>query len=265
MKRFFINILLITTIAVAAVGCGKKEPPMDLYDSIQQRGKLVVGIENNIQPFSFKGSDGNHQGFEIDIAKHIAKAILLDENAIEFVIVEPATRISMLNSGKADMVIATMTITSSRLNIIDFSEPYYFAGQTILIKRNSPIKSFTDLNNKRVGVTFGTTAIEGIKTVAPGAQIQGYKTYQEAYNALKADEIDAFASDDTVLLGYSMNDANVKVLPQKYTQEPYGIAFRKGSESARTIDIVNNTINLMKSNGTMTKLKAVWFKPSELK
>lgn len=264
MKRLFLNILLIILV-FTVVGCGKKQQPMDLYDSIQQRGKLVVGIENNIQPFSFKGSDGKPQGFEIDIAKQIAKTILTDENAIEYVIVEPSNRISMLNSGKADMLIATMTITNSRSNIVSFSEPYYFAGQTILVKRNSKINSFTDLNNKKVGVTFGTTAIEGIKTVAPGAQIHGYKTYQEAYNALKSDEIDAFASDDTVLLGYSINDANVKILTQRYTQEPYGIAFRKGAESERTISIVNNTINIMKSNGTMTKLKSIWFKPNEIK
>lgn len=264
MKKFLINILLII-IALVAVGCGKKQQPMDLYDSIQQRGKLVVGIANNLQPFSYKDSNGNYQGFEIDIAKQIAKAILLDENAIEFVIVEPSNRISVLNTGKADIVIATMTINNSRQNIVDFSEPYYFAGQTVLVKRNSGIKSFTDLNNKKVGVTFGTTAIEGIKTIAPGTQIQGFKTYQETYNALNRGEIDAFASDDTVLIGFAINDANVKILPQRYTQEPYGIAFRKGSESLRTVDIVNNMINIMKSNGDMAKLKAKWFKPPELK
>ena len=264
MKKIFVNILLIV-LAVIAVGCGKKQQPMDLYDSIQQRGKLVVGIANNIQPFSYKGSDGNHQGFEIDIAKQLAKAILMDENAIEFVVVEPSNRISMLNTGKADMIIATMTITNSRQNIVDFSEPYYFAGQTVLVKRDSNIKSFTDLNNKKIGVTFGTTAIDGIKTVAPGAQIQGFKTYQETYNALKAGEIDAFASDDTILIGYAINDANVKILSQKYTQEPYGVAFRKGSESSRAVEIVNNTINIMKSNGEMAKLKASWFKPAELR
>lgn len=265
MKRFLINTFIIFFISLFAVGCSKKTTPMDLYDSIQQRGKIVVGVESNIQPFSFKGSDGKPQGFEIDIAKQIASAILNDENAIEFVFVEPSNRISMLNSGKADMLIATMTITNGRANIVDFSEPYYFAGQTVLVKRKSDIKSFADLNDKLVGVTFGTTAIDGIKSVAPGVQIRGFKTYKDAYNALNADEINAFASDDTVLIGYAINDINVKMLPQKYTQEPYGIAFRKGAESARTIDIVNNTINLMKSNGTMAKLKSVWFKPPEIK
>lgn len=260
MKRFFINILLILIITTLTVGCDKKQQPMDLYDSIQQRGKLVVGVEKNIKPFSFPDAEGKLQGFEIDLAKQMAKAIMRDENAIEFVIVEPSNRISMLNSGQADMIIATMTVTNARKNIVDFSEPYYYAGQTVLVNKNSKIKSFTDLQDKRIGVTFGTTATDGIKNVAPGALIQGFKTYQDAYNALKAGEIDAFSSDDTVLLGYTLNDGSVRMLPQKYTQEPYGIAFRKGTESVRTIDTANSVIKIINSNGIMSQMRNKWFK-----
>jgi len=260
MKRILTSIFFITIIMLIAVGCGKKQTPMDLYDSIHQRGKLVVGVKQDIKPFAYKAEDGAMQGFEVDIAKQIANAILHDENAIEFVVVEPSNRISMLNSGQTDMLIATMTITKSRSNIVDFSDPYYIAGQTILVNKNSKIKSFTDLSNNRVGVSFGTTAIDGIKTIAPGAMIQGYKTYNEAYNALKNNEIDAFAADDTVLMGYTLSDNSVRMISQKYTQEPYGIAFRKGTESTRTIDIVNNVMNIMKTNGIMNQLKNKWFK-----
>lgn len=260
MKRIFINIILIATVAFISAGCGEKQQPMDLYDSIQQRGKVVIGVEKDIKPFSFPDSEGKQQGFEIDIAKQIAKAIIRDENAIEFVIVEPSNRITMLNSGQADMLIATMTITNARKNIVDFSEPYYFAGQTVLVRKNSKIKSFTDLQDKKIGVTFGTTATEGIKSVAPASLIQGYKTYKEGYEALKAGDIDAFASDDAILLGYTIIDKSVKIIPQKYTQEPYGIAFRKGTESTRAISITNNVINILNSNGTMNQLKSKWFK-----
>lgn len=260
MKRILSSIFLITIVMIIAVGCGKKQTPMDLYDSIQQRGKLVIGVKKDLKPFSYQTEEGQFQGFEIDIAKQIAQAILHDENAIEFVVVEPSNRISMLNSGQADMLIATMTITKSRSNIVDFSDPYYIAGQTVLVNKNSKIKSFTDLNNARVGVSFGTTAIEGIKTIAPGVTIQGYKTYEDAYNALKNNEIEALAADDTVLMGFTLKDESVRMISQKYTQEPYGIAFRKGTESVRTIDIVNNIMSIMKNNGTMTQLKNKWFK-----
>ena len=175
MKRILTNLFAILIITVIAVGCGKKQQPMDLLDSIQQRGKLVVGVRRDIEPFGFKDSEGNYQGFEIDLARQMAKVILKDENAIEFIDVEPSNRISTVNSGQADMIIATMSVSPKRMTVLDFSEPYYFAGQKVLVHTNSSIKSLTDLNDKRVGVGFGTTAIEGIKAVAPGAIISGYK------------------------------------------------------------------------------------------
>lgn len=262
MKRILTTILLIF-MGLIVTGCGKKQPPMDLYDNIQQRGKIVVGIQENVIPFSYKNSDGQYQGFEVDIAKHIAKALLRDENAVEFIPVDTSNRISILNSGRADMIIATMTITSSRKNILDFTDPYYFAGQTVMVHRNSSIKSLSDLNGKRVGVAFGTTSFDGIKAIAPGAIISGYKNDKIAITALKNDEIDAYANDDTVLLGYTLNDVSVKMLQQRYTQEPYGIAFRKGNESKRVLETANNVINLMKTNGTLNQLKAKWIKKQQ--
>lgn len=258
MKRILTNLFAILIITVIAVGCGKKQQPMDLLDSIQQRGKLVVGVRSDIEPFGFKDSEGNYQGFEIDLARQMAKVILKDENAIEFIDVEPSNRISTVNSGQADMIIATMSVSPKRMTVLDFSEPYYFAGQKVLVHSNSSIKSLTDLNGKRVGVGFGTTAIEGIKAVAPGAIISGYKSYKDAISALKANEIDAFADDDTLLLSYILKDNSLKLLPQKYTQEAYAIAFRKGTESTRTIGIVNNVLTVMKKNGTLNRMKAQW-------
>ena len=96
MKRIFINFFIIAVIAFLCVGCGKKQQPMDLYDNIQKRGKIVVGIQENIPPFSFKDSEGKMQGFEVDIAKHIANALLKDENAVEFVPVEISTSAGVL-------------------------------------------------------------------------------------------------------------------------------------------------------------------------
>lgn len=260
MKKFITSIFLIIIIGAISVGCGKKQQPMDLYDSIQQRGKIVVGVQENIPPFSYKNADGQYQGFEVDIAKRIAKALLGNENAIEFIPVETSNRISILNSGRADIIVATMTITNNRRNIVDFTDPYYIAGQTVMVSRNSGIKSFSDLNGKRIGVAFGSTSFDGIKTIAPRAIISGYKNDKAAFAALRAKEIDAYADDDTILLSYTMNDATLKILQQRYTQEPYGIAFRKGSESTRVLETANNVINLMKNNGTLNQLKTKWIK-----
>ncbi len=260
MKKFLNIVLVLLVFSLFTVGCGKKKEPMDLLDSIQQRGKLVVGVSSDIVPFGYKNQNNEYEGFEIDLAKQIAKLLLYDESKIEFVSVEPSNRIMMLNSGQADMIIATMTITSKRMNVVDFSNPYYNAGQTALVSNNSKIKSLSDLANKKVGVAFGTTAYEGIKEVVPTATLVGFKTYNQAVEALKSNDIDAFALDDTILIGYAMKDKSLRMLTQKYTQEPYGIAFRKGIESARTLEMVNNFLVVLNTTGALNAMKNKWIK-----
>ena len=260
MKRILTNFILICLVALIAVGCGKKQKPMDLYDLIQQRGHWVVGVEADIEPFCFKDKNGNYDGYEIELVKKIAKNILNDENAIEFVDVTPSNRISMLNSGQADLIVATMTINPQRLEIIDFSEPYYIAGQTVLVKKSSKITSLSDLKNKRVGTIFGTTANEGIKSVAPTSLISGFKSYNDAIRALKTNQIDGIALDDTILMGFAMKDNSLFLINKKYTQEPYGVAFRKGTESTRVLDAVNDVLHVMKSNGDLGRLQTKWLR-----
>lgn len=260
MKKIFANLLIIIVISVFAVACGKKQQPMDLYDVIQQRGKIVVGVKDNVPPFSSKDKDGNYVGLEIDLAKKIASKLLQDENAVEFIAVTPANRISILNSGQADMIIATMTINTSRLAMVDFTEPYYIAGQTVMVKKSSKIKSLYDFNAKKIGVVFGTTANEAIRTVAPAALVAGFKTYDEAVDALKQGLVDGVAMDDTVLMGYKLKDSSLTSISQKYSQEPYGIALRKGTESTRVLEILDGIISNSKSNGEMNQLKAKWVK-----
>lgn len=260
MKKFFNIILVLFVLCILTTGCGKNKEPMDLLDSIQQRGKLVVGVSSDIVPFGYKNQNNEYEGFEIDLAKQIAKLLLYDESKIEFVSVEPSNRIMMLNSGQADMIIATMTITSKRLNVVDFSNPYYFAGQTALVNSKSKIKTLSDLANKRVGVAFGTTAYDGIKEVVPTANLVGFKGYKQAVEALKEGDIDAFALDDTILIGYAMKDKSLRMLGQKYTQEPYGIALRKGIESARTLEMINNFLVVLNSTGTLNAMKNKWIK-----
>ena len=261
MKNILNFTFILLCICLLTVGCGKKnEQPMDLLDSIQQRGKVVVGVSSDIVPFGYKNDKGEYEGFEIDLAKQIAKLLLYDESKIEFVSVEPSNRIMMLNSGQADMIIATMTITSKRMNVVDFSNPYYFAGQTALVNSKSKIKTLSDLSNKKIGVAFGTTAYDGIKEIVPTASLVGFKNYNLAIDALKAGEIDAFALDDTILIGYALKDKSLRLLTQKYTQEPYGIAFRKGIESARTIEMVNNFLKVLNSTGSLNAMKHKWIK-----
>lgn len=261
MKKYIILIFAIFITSIVISGCGKKQQPMDLYDMVLDRGKIVVGVKNDAKPFGFLNKEEQYVGFDIDLAKQIAKNIFGDENAIEFVPVNASNRIMLLNSGQADMIIATMTISSQRAAVVDFSIPYYYTGQTLLLNQKSKITNLSDPNLKKIGVIFGSTAEKMVRIAIPQCMITGFKTYNEAVEALKADEIDAIATDEALLFGITMDDKSLKIIKApKYSKEPYGVAFRKGEETKRLRAIVDKTITDMNDSGELNKLKQKWLK-----
>ncbi len=95
-----------------------------------------------------------------------------------------------------------------------------------------------------------------MRTAVPNVGVIGYKNYIDAYKALKAGKADAIVADDTILLGMSLKDDSVVLLPKKYTKERYAVAFRKGIESRDLIRAVNNVIDIETRKGNLKKLKA---------
>ncbi len=250
--------LLIALLMLFVSGCGKVEKENDIYQSIINRNKLIVGVVYDAKPFGFIDTDSELKGFDIDIAKELTKRMLGSDDKIEFKQVSSATRIQAITTGEVDLVIATMTITPQRKLIIDFSKPYYIAGQAILVPESSDIKSVNDLNNKNVIVVLGTTGEKNLRYFAPGAVIQGYKNYNSAFDALKRDSADALTTDDTIIRGFIMDNKGYKMLPKKLTQEPYGIAF-KNSEDAKILKAkINRILTDMKSDGTIRKIEKKW-------
>jgi len=252
--------ILILCLGMTFSGCAKKAQNVDTLDKIIQRGKIIVGVKFDTKPFGYIDENQKLVGYDVDLAKYLAKSILGSEDRVEFKQVTPSNRILALNSGQVDMVIATMTITSQRSEVVDFSAPYYMAGQAILVPQKSDIRSMSDLNGKRVIIIFGTTAEKNLRLIAPEAQIVGYKTYTSGYSALKQNRADAITSDDTILIGFALQDKSLKLLPKRYSKEPYAIAFKKGTESASLRNKVDFIIDDMSKTGKLKQLKAKWIK-----
>ncbi|MCM1265233.1 MAG: transporter substrate-binding domain-containing protein [Candidatus Gastranaerophilales bacterium] len=230
----------------------------DLYKTIIERGYLIVGVKTDTKPFGFIDGSGINVGFDVDIAHAIAKEIFHDPSKVKFVPVTDEERLYLLNLNKVDMVIATMTITPTRQNFVDFSNAYYITGQTLLVRKGSSVRSMSDLSDKNVGVIFGSTAEQTIKFLLPTAHVMGYKSYEDAYNALKSGHILAITSDDAILRTFALRDGSVQLLPKKYTRDSYGIAFRRGDESNYMIEIVNNIISDLDNQGQFIQLKRKW-------
>ena len=249
-------LTFVTIISLILTGC--KPTTISDLDQIKKKDKIIFGVKGDTRPFGFL-ENRELYGIDIDIARYITKSILGDEKKAEYKIVDSANRLLILGSGEVDMVIASMSITPQRQMIIDFSTPYYLAGQTVLVRKESNIRSLTDLKNKRIVVVFGSTAEKNIRLVAPGAAIVGTKNYTTAFEMLKSKQVDGMASDDTILSSF-LNNGEYRLLPKRYTVEPYAIGFRKSEESESLRNKVNNILDEMKQNGELKRIEKKWIK-----
>lgn len=230
----------------------------DLFDEIKQRNKLVVGINIDSKPYGFVDKHGNYAGYNVDLAKRIAQYLVQSSSNLEIKPVTPSNRLIKASTGEVDIVISTVTITPSREEIVSFSIPYDYAGQAVLVKSNSAISSLTDLAGQNVGVVFGTTAEKNIKKLVPNANVLGFKNYDNAYQALKADKINAITSDDTILSRYALEDSSLKLLPKRYSREPYGIAFKKGDSTIKLKENLDFAISDMQQKNVIPRLRKKW-------
>ncbi|WP_025693143.1 transporter substrate-binding domain-containing protein [Paenibacillus zanthoxyli] len=262
-----LSVMMIAMLLILA-GCGsnnegegnaaKGESGADGIATIKERGKLLVGVKFDTKLFGLKDpASGKVEGFDIDISKAIAKHILGDENAIELKEVTSKTRIPMLNNGEIDMVVATMTITEERKKEVDFSDVYFQAGQSLLVKKGSPIKGIADITkDSTVLGSKGSTSVKNIKEKVPGVTVLEFDNYQDAFTALKTGKGDALTTDDAILYGMAAQDPNYEVVGEPFTDEPYGIAVQKGNSAV--VKAINDTLAELKSSGEYDKIYEKW-------
>ena len=230
----------------------------DIYDSIMNSGTIRIGVNTDSRPFAFYNEKNELVGYDIDLAKYITEYLIGSSKNIKFIPVTPNNRLMKASTGEVDIVIATLTITPQRQQIIDFSIPYDTAGQALLVRSSSKITSVGDLSGQNVGVIWGTTAEKNMTSLMPSANIVGFKSYNEAYNSLKSGKIDAITSDDTILNRFVMNDNQVTLLPKRYSREPYGIGFRKGRGSDKLKKALDNAILDLKQKNVISRIHKKW-------
>lgn len=236
---------------------GNSVPP-DIK-AIKDRGMLKVGVKVDVPKFGFKDPKTNKiEGFEIDIAKAIAKKILGDENKIELQAVTAKTRGPLLDNGEVDIIAATFTITEERKQSYNFSDPYFVDGVGLMVKKASGLASLKDFNGKKIGVAQSATSKKAIQAQADKAGVKveflEFSTYPEIKSALDSGRVDCFSVDGAILYGY-LDDSTV-ILSDRFDPQNYGIAAKKGNDAlAKTI---NDTIAELKASGELDKIKQKW-------
>ncbi len=196
-------------------------------EAIKARGVLHYGTEDSALGFGYLNPETNeYEGLEADLGRLIAQELGVD---VEFTTVVTNTRGPLIDSGDVDMVAATFTITDERKQSYDFTEPYYVDAQSVLVNKDSGLKTIDDFDGKKIAMSAGGTEKDSISAITDAnIEFVEFADFSEAKLALTAGTVDGFAADSSILQSYV--DDDTEFIETKFSPQPYGIATKKGSD-----------------------------------
>jgi putative glutamine transport system substrate-binding protein len=226
-------------------------------EEIRKRGKLIVGVRIESSRFGALDTNTNEvKGFDVDIAKAISRIILGPDAAVELVPVTSQNRITQLNTNRVDILAATLTISQQRLREIDYSNVYLRVGQSLLVRKDSPIQSYKDLAKRKVCTTTGSTPDQTIRKLVPDAEILNFTTDSEGFLGLRARRCEAFTTGYLLLMDMVEADPNTKMVGGKFTFEAWGLGIKKGNDSLTAA--VNDALLKIKNDGQYAAFYKKW-------
>jgi ABC-type amino acid transport substrate-binding protein len=246
---FIINVLLILCLLAPATAGG--------LEDARRRGRLLAGVKTDFPPFGYQDPAGEIQGFDVDLARYLGRALFDGENGVELVSVTSGGRIPLLYSELIDVIIATMTITDERQRVLDFTSPYFISGSMLLTRKDSSVQGVQELAGKSVGVVEGAVQQKDLPLIAPGARLIAFKSLPEALQALKNKRVDALCQDDVAVLAAAKMNPDLRAAGKPFLPRPYAMAVRKGDH--KFVDWLNAQLEKMKADGTIQRLRRQHF------
>jgi polar amino acid transport system substrate-binding protein len=230
--------------------------------TIKKRGRIVIAVKDNSPPLGFRSSEGNLQGFEIDLAHQLAQELLGRSDAVEFKPVLNQDRFSTVLDGQVDVAIAKVSLTPSRLRILRFSIPYYTDGTAILT--NDPaIQKPSDLARKPIAVLEGSSTIEALRRSLPSATLVGATSYDDAKTRLDNGSVAAFAADASTLSGWQKISPQYRLLSPKLSTNLLCIVLPKGEQYEDLKEQIDLLLARLKANGWLEERARYWGLPIE--
>ncbi len=267
-KGFVLGLVLVTAIvfgfSAAAIGSDIDLAKKSTLEQITKRGQLRVGFEAGYLPFEMADKKGNFIGFDIDMAKEMAKAM-----GVKFVPVNTAWDgiIPALITKKFDIIMSGMTATQERNLKINFADPYIIVGQTILLNKKNAgkVKSYKDLNNPKYTICskLGTTGEQAIKRLIPKAKYKSFESESEAALEVLNGKADATVYDLPFCATFMAQQGAGKLifLDEPFTFEPLAWAIRKGDPDF--MNWLNNFLRQVKNDGRYAKIYDKWIRSTD--
>lgn len=222
------SALLLVVLVVTAVSC--KSEPANLWEKIEQEGKIVVGTSADYPPFEFVDEDGNYAGFDIALMNEIAKRLGVE---VEWQDIGFDGLIGSLQTKKIDAVIAAMSATAERDEQVDFTQPYYIGMDAILVAEGADfeITSKEDMAGKKIAVQAGTIQEGWVDENMGDEDISRYERAEQAVMDLKSGRVDLVAMDFFAASNYLKEGGVVLALETEFASEHMAIAIPEGSSA----------------------------------
>ncbi len=215
-------------------------------EKISRTGEFLIGYRTDASPLSYENAEGQPSGYSVDLCRRIAAGVKahLGKGKIEtkFVRVTSDERISAIVSGKIDIECGSTTITLSRQEQVDFTLSTFVTGGSVLSLAKNGIHDMSDLAGKKVGVVKGTTTVEQLRNHLQqnliDAEVVIVRDRKDGMKQLDRGDIEAFASDQIVLIGQvveALNPKQYSLVNETFSYEPYGLVVRRNDADFRLV------------------------------
>ncbi len=228
-------------------------PPGSTMAAIVARGFLVVGVDQNTRPFGYRDpATGALAGFDIELAREMARALFGDPTRIRFRTESSAQRPGNLTSGAVDLVVQTMSVTCARRRQIEFSSVYYEAAQRVLVPRRSAVRSLADLGGRPVCSIAASTSIAAVQAAPSRPIAVAVPQKSDCLVLLQQGQVDAISTDDTILAGFAAEDPTLEVRGPSVGVEPYAIGV--APQHTDLVRFVNAVLDRLRADGTWARI-----------
>lgn len=270
MSRTKLSSLIVLVIALIAAifvaGCGDDDESTTATSSgdsssaatdtadlgLIEDGTLIVGSDIPYPPFE-QGDPPDYTGFDIDLINAVAEDLGLEVQIED----APFDLILTGGGGQFDLSISATTITPARENRVDFSDPYFVSSQGLLVQEGSDVQSIDDLGGAIVGAEDGTTGETYANDNSDAAEVRGFPSVDDAFNALSVGQVEAVIADGPTVEDAAENKEGLVVVETFPTDEEYGIVFPDGSDAL--LEAVNGALQTIKDDGRLDEIYEEYF------
>ena len=246
-----------SSAAASSSASGAAAAGSDLLSTIQSRGTLIVALEGAWQPWSYHDESDTLVGYDVEVSRAIAEKLGVEPEYVES---DWDSLFAGMDAGRYDLVCNGVEVTDERALTYDFTTPYGYIHTALAVKKdNDEIKTFEDLKGKTTANSLASTYMELAESY--GATVQGIDTLEETIQLLTAGRIDATLNADVSFYDY-LNvhpDADFKIVALTEEASHVAIPLRKGEETASLREAVNNAIEELRAEDTLTELSEKYF------